>query len=376
MFNNIGGSSAPHSSYHSEANDPTPTSYDAPYGSGRSSRDQFSSLAPRADAVSEFGSAVSHELLGDYYAPHYQNPSAYSHWSSGARPRSESSAGSFGSADDRSFHDRSSAGSDASSHIPPSPATTSTVSSLHPLSDIGQALSEAGSGRSSVGHLSSHSSDKSDRSNDSNRSDRSDRSFRNHQNRLPFVSDGSAQRSLTGSEREAINAARQGGRFFSSQSDLGSATSGVGYDGGRFSRRGETYQPGTGAGGLHTIAENLSDAGGSNVSPERAAFLERLNRLREGFTIPSDYPRSAWQPDTDLSVGDINLSTSVTAGPPTRRPPPLPSRRGSTADSSQRAQSSAASSSQSTAVPRVHGPAIYGRQPAVRRAWNAMTKRR
>lgn len=362
MFNNIGGSSAAPHSYYSETNDQAPSSYDAPYESRRSSNDPFSSLAPRRDAVSEFGSVVSQELLGDYHAPYFHNPSVYTQWSTGGRPRSDSSAGSFASADDRSFSDRASADSGT---LPPSSASTSTVSSLHPLSDIGQALSEAGSGHSSGGHLSSHSSDKSSRSSTS---------LSRHQNRLPSVSDGSAQRSLTDRELDAIRAARDGGRFFPGQSELGSAASGVGYEGGGFSRRGTTHSPGNRTSGMHTIAENLSDAGGS-VSPERAELLERLNRAREGFSIPSDHPSVSWQPDTDLTVDDIHLSTPVTAGPPSRRPPPAPLRRRSSEIDSQ-SDASAAPSRFRPVSSRVHGPAIYGRQPALSRAWNALTNRR
>jgi hypothetical protein len=355
MFDNIRGSSAAPSSYYSEANDQAPASSYAPSESRRSSYDQFGSLAPRSDAVSEFGSVVSQELLGDYYAPQYQNPTAYSHWSAGVRPRSDSSAGSYGSADNRSFQDRSSAGSDASSHLPPSPATTSTVSSLHPLSDIGQTLSEAGSRRSSGGHLSSHSSDWS---------------LNSHQNRLPSVSDGSAQRSLTGAELDAIASARRGGRFFPGQSELGSVASGLGYDGGGFSRRGGTRGSGNG----HSTAENLSDAGSGSVSPERAGYLERLNRLREGFSASPDLPSMAWQPDTLLSADEISLSTSVTAGPPSRRPPPPPSRLGR--ESYQPSNSSAATSAVGSSRPPRGRPAIYGKQPLLSRAWNAVKDRR
>jgi hypothetical protein len=291
MFNNIGGSSAAPHSYHSEANDQAPGSYDAPYESRRSSNDTFSSLAPRRDAVSEFGSVASQELLGDYHAPYYHDPSIYRQWSGGARARSDSSPGSFASADDRSPNARSSAGSGTSSHLPPSPASTSTVSSLHSLSDIGQAPSEAGSRHASEGHLSSHSSDGSSRS---------WASLSRHQDRLPSISDGS-------------------------------------------------------------------------ISPERAELLERLNRAREGFSVPADHPSVSWQPDTDLTVDDIHLSTPVTAGPPSRRPPPVPSRRRNSEIDSQSDASAAPSRFRPSVTPRVHGPAIYGRQPALSRAWNALT---
>lgn len=359
MFDNIRGQPAAPSSYYSEANDHAPAPSDVPYESRHSSYDPFGSLAPRRDAVSEFGSVVSQELLGDYYAPHYQNPTAYSHWSAGARPRSDSSAGSYGSADNRSFHERSSAGSDASSHLPPSPATTSTVSSLHPLSDIGETLSEAGGRRESGGHLSSHSSDWS---------------LNGHQNRLPSVSDGSAQRSLTGSELDAIAAARGGGRFFPGQSEFGSVASGLGYGGSRFSRRGGTHGSGNGAGNVPSTAENLSEAGGGNVSPDLADLTARLNRLREGISIPADHPSMAWQPDTEVSADEIHLSTPPTAGPPTRRPPPPPSRLGRSGY--QQSNSSAAASSVQSSLPPRGRPAIYGRQPALSRAWNALTNRR
>jgi hypothetical protein len=361
MFDNIRGSSAAPSPYYSEANDQAPAPSDVSYESRRSPNDQFSSLNPRQDAVSEFGSVVSGELFGNYHAPYFQDPSVYSQWSAGRRPRSESSGGSYGSADDRSFGERSSAGSEAGSHLPPSSTSSSNISSLHPLSDVSQALSEAGSRRSSGGHLSSHSSD---------------RSLNDHQNRLQSVSDGSAQRSLTGSELDAIQAARQGGRFLSGDSELGSVASGVGYDGGRFGRRGETHGSDNGTGFLHSIAENLSEAGSGSVSPERAELLERLNRAREGIFIPADLPSASWQPDIELSVSDLNLSTTVTeAGPPTRRPPPPPSRLRHEGYP-QSDSSAAASSVQSSVPPRLRGPAVYGRQPAVSRAWSALTKRR
>lgn len=279
MFNHVGDPSANSHSYYSEANEQAPTSHDAPYGSTRPSNDQFGSLAPRGNAVSEFGSVVSHELLGDYYAPQYHDPNIYRQWSAGRRPRSEASDGSYATAENQSVHDRSYASSEASSHLPPSPASTSTVSSLHPLSDIDQALSEAGSRR---GRLSSHSSGRSDKSD--------------------------------------------------------------------------------------------ANAASGHTSPELSGLRERLNRLREGITIPSDFPSAAWQPDAQLSADEIHLSTPATAGPPARRPPPLRSQLRE--EGYPQSNSAAATSAARSSLPPRGRPAVYGRQSVLTRVWNALTSRR
>jgi|GEM_PF-4287263 len=360
MFDNIRGLSAAHSPYYSEANDQAPAPSDESHQGGRSSYDRFGPLTARRDAVSEFGSVVSNELFGEYHAPHYQDPTVYSQWSTGRRPRSDSSAGSFASADDRSFHERSSADSDAWSHLPPSSTSSSNISSLHPLSDIGQTLSEAGGRSSPGGYPSSYPSD---------------RNWNAHQNRLPSVSDGSAQRSLTGSELDAIHSARQDGRFLSGRSELGSVASGIDYNGGHFGRRGGTHQYGNGTGTVSSTAESLSDAGGGGISPERAEILERLKKAREGIFVPADLPSGAWQPDTTFTASDILPSTAPTEmGPPTRRPPPPPSRlrHGGYPQSN----SSAATSSVQSSLPPRGRPAIYGQQTPMDRAWNALTRRR
>lgn len=292
----------------------------------------------------------------------YYDQTHYSNWAAG-RTQSSNSSGWYGDADNRSFSDRSSTDSQAwvpspalsrqpsnvgralseagssrssSGHIPPSPLSTSTVSSLSH-----EALSEAGSGS---GRWSPNGSGV-----DSN----------SHQNRLPSLSDGSGSRSLTDSEIEALRAARESGRLRSGHSELGSTFSGWNYsDGGHSGYRGEPTRSGNRSGRLSTIAEDLSDAG-SNSSAEREAMLERLNRAREGISVPLEMLSPHLRAQTELSVSDIPLTTSVTqGGPPTRRAPSAP-------------PSSQASSTGS--MPR--GPAIYGRQPPLRRMFGAVKSR-
>ena len=369
MFNNVGGYFFDsQSSYHPEANDPSPTPSEGSQSARRSASDQFGGLSPRSRAVSEFGSAASEALMGDVRSnpQRYYDQTYYTNWAAGRTPSSNSS-GWYGDADNRSFGERSSNDSQAwvpspapsrqpsavgralseagsrrsssSGHIPPSPPSSTTVSSLSH-----EALSEAGSGS---GRLSPNGTGFD---------------LYGHQNRLPSLSDGSGSRSLTDSEIEALRGARESGRLRSGNSELGSAVSGWNhFDAGPSGYGGQPTRSGHSSGRLSTIAENLSDAGSNRSSVDLDAMTERLNRAREGVSIPADmlspHLRSGWAHNTEVSVSDIPLSTTVTQGPPTRRPP--------------RAPSSQASSNVS--MPR--GPAIYGQQPLLRRMYRGAKSR-
>lgn len=301
----------------------------------------------------------------------YYDPSYYSNWAAGRTPSSNSS-GWYGDADNRSFGERSSTDSQA---WVPSPAPSRQPS------DVGQALSEAGSRRSSSGHLPpsplststvsslSHDALSEAGSGSGRRSaNGSGVDWTAHQNRLPSISDGSGSRSLTDSEIEALRGARESGRLHSGNSELGSAISGWNYsEGGRSGYHGEPTRSGSRAGNprLSTIAEDLSDAGSHSGSVDLETIQERLNRLREeGISVPPEMVTPQMRSglrghDSEVSVSDISLSTTVTqGGPPMRRPPPAPS--------STRASSTAS-------MPR--GPAIYGRHPPLRRMFGAVRSR-
>jgi hypothetical protein len=368
MFNNVGAYPFDAQySYHSEANDPSSTSSEGSQSGRRSASDQFGGLTPRSRAVSEFGSAASEALMGDVRSnpQRYYDQTYYSNWAAGRTPSSNSS-GWYGDADNRSFGERSSTDSQA---WVPSPAPSRQPSNL------GQALSEAGSGRSSSGHIppsplssttvSSLSHEAlSEAGSGSGRwsPNGSGVDSNSHQNRLPSLSDGSGSRSLTDSEIEALRGARESGRLRSGNSELGSAISGWNHvDAGPSGYGGEPMRSANRSGRLSTIAEDLSDAG-SNSSAERAAMLERLSRAREGISVPpemvSPHLRRGWAHDTEVSVSDIPQSTAVTqGGPPTRRAPSAPSSQASS----------------TVSMPR--GPAIYGRQPPLRRMFGAVKSR-
>lgn len=385
MVNNIGGSSGSHSTYYSQANDASSNrSNSGSQRRTRSSNGQFGSLAVRQDTLSEFGSAASGGPLdySDYAGNPYYNQSEYSQWAGSVRTPSTSSAGSFASADNRSFDNRSTASSIssiASSHLPlSSHSGSSSQKSRRSRSDVSVALSEAGSRHSSHVPLPTRFSDR-----------------------------GSIASSLNDSEHAAIAAAMEGGRFGRrgwAPGSTGSDVSSLHSISEKLSEAGSTIsslhtisdnpskggssvsslhtisdnpsKSGSSVSSLHTISDNLSEAGSRSSSAERAELVERLNRLRDiGGSIPADRPSVTWQPDTELSVSDITPSTAVTeAPPPSRRPPPRPSRLGnvSFADSS---TFSAAPSYQSSVAPSRRGPSIYGKQPALKRLFNSLNSR-
>lgn len=473
MVNNIGGSSGAQSSYYSQANDTsTNRSGTASKRSVRSSGGQFGPLSTRQNTISEFGSVASEGPVS--YAEDQDNPyfnqNAYSQWHSAvtSNPSSVSSDASYGSIDNRSLGERTDALSQTSSHLSlPSVSDSSSKRLSRARSDASIALSDAGSRHSSVGRPSSHSghlslpslsgspskslgrtsSDVSIALSDAGSghssvgrpsSHSSSVSGNSHQNYLPSVSDGGYQQSLTGSEMQALRAARTDGRFnadrggaFSRNSASGSVASSLddseraavtrALSGGRLGFRGgvpelrrsdsslhsissdsplhsissdsplHSISGGSsvhsissdsplhsisGGSSVHSIAESLSEAGSSS-SAEREALIARLNALRniEG-SISADRPSVTYRLDTEISASEFEPSTAPTeVGPPSRRPPRPPSRLRTVTFADSDVSTTASSYRPSAAPPR-GGPAIYGRQPALSRLWKSLNPRK